>query len=99
MAGGFASENTGMIKNSYSFAELTNLIGGFVAQDEGHTEQNCYFLHSEKEGSKKLDKLSDSAKAQRLAEIQNNESVTALGLDAEQIWRYLGFGNSNRFYP
>lgn len=90
LASGFVAENNGTVSHSYCYGNLKKLVGGFVANDKGHTEEHCYFLHSEKEGSKALKRLSDNAKGQRIDEIKNNDSLDALCFDKENIWEYLG---------
>lgn len=90
LAAGFAAENSGTIAESYCFGSLNHLTGGFVATDNGHTEEKCYFLHTEKEGGKRLQKLSDSSRGQRADEIKDNETLAALGFDTQAVWKYMG---------
>ncbi|MEG0091803.1 MAG: hypothetical protein RSA20_08275, partial [Oscillospiraceae bacterium] len=85
-AGGFVGENTGVIAKSYSHCKIKGLTGGFSGEGGGNSEQSCYFFHEEKEGSKKLEKLCDPIRGQRLREIETDEDVINLGFDLETIW-------------
>ncbi|MEG1108780.1 MAG: hypothetical protein RSE97_07940, partial [Oscillospiraceae bacterium] len=103
-AGGFVGENMGVIAQSYSRLKINGLTGGFSGDGGGDTEQKCYFFHEEKEGSKKLQKLCDPMRGQRLKEIETAEDVTSLGFDLETIWErhdgkaFLRFISENWLY-
>lgn len=90
LTGGFVAENAGTIENSYSFGRIDKLTGGFVGLDQGSTCKANYFLYKEKEGSKKIKRLSDADKGQRLDELKNNDTISAIGFDTEKIWEYRG---------
>ncbi|MEG0756559.1 MAG: hypothetical protein RR450_09185, partial [Oscillospiraceae bacterium] len=85
-AGGFVGENMGVISKSYSNCAIKGLTGGFSGDGGGNTEQSCYFFHDEKEGSKKLQKLCDPIRGQRLGELETDEDVANLGFDLETVW-------------
>lgn len=85
-AGGFVGENTGAVSKSYSRCRLKGLTGGFTGDGGGNTDQSCYFFHEEKAGSKKLEKLCDPIRGQRLKEIEKDEDVQNLGFDVGTIW-------------
>lgn len=103
-SGGFVYENKGDIFNSYSYGDLKSLKGGFATVDNGNTESNCYFIHSEKQGSKRLQNLPDNAKAVRVSEINSDDNVSTLGFDVENVWSYfgneipIGFNSEKWFY-
>ena len=99
ISGGFVAENSGTIKKSYSYGPISKISGGFVGSDTGHTEESCYFLHHEKEGSKTLEKITDNIRGQRLDEIQVNENVETLGFDITNIWRFRGDEIPMEFIP
>lgn len=88
ISGGFTGENTGAVSNSYFYGRIKHLTGGFTGEDKGNTENNCYFFHHEREGSKKLEKMSDPIRGQRLKEIKDDEDVQKLGFDTTEIWEY-----------
>ncbi|MEG1578009.1 MAG: hypothetical protein RR336_04510, partial [Oscillospiraceae bacterium] len=98
-AGGFVAENTGIISKSYSHCKIRGLTGGFNGDGGGDTEQNCYFFHEEKEGSKKLQKLCDSIRGQRLGELETDEDVANLGFDLDTIWERHDGKAPLRFIP
>lgn len=84
--GGFVGENSGKIRKSYSYCKINKLGGGFSGQETSKQNEDCYFLHSEREGSKKLSRLWDSDRGQRLKELEETENLAELGLDTEEIW-------------
>lgn len=98
-AGGFAGENTGVILKSCFCGRISKLTGGFAGEDKGNTEDSCYFFHNEKEGSKKLERLSDPIRGQRLKEIESEEDMADLGFDMEGIWQYTDGEGPLRFIP
>lgn len=56
MSAGFAGENAGIIRKSLAMCKINKtMTGGFSGNN--NAEDSCYFFHSEKEGSKKLQKL------------------------------------------
>lgn len=98
-AGGFVGENTGTIEKSCSYYRKKGLTGGFTGIENGNSETACYFFHHEKEGSKKLEKLSDTIRGQRLKEIEDEEDIRKLGFDTDKIWLYCQDGFPLQFIP
>lgn len=92
ISGGFAGENSANISHSYSYCRLRGLTGGFAGDNGGDTEENCYYLHNEKAGSKRLQKLSDSLRGQRLKELKKSEDAARLGFDMEAVWEFKDTG-------
>lgn len=89
MSAGFAGENAGVIRKSLSMCKINKtMTGGFTGNN--NAEDFCYFLHSEKEGSKKLQKLCDPHLGQRLKTVQSEKEAQELGLDTEVVWEYTG---------
>ena len=88
LSGGFAGENTGSIKTSFSDVNIKGLTGGFCANDVSSKTEKCYFLHKEKSGSKKIEKLTDRVNGQRKDEIRSTDSLYELGFDTENVWEY-----------
>ena len=84
--GGFAGENSGEIKKSYAYSILKGRDSGFIGNDTGKSDEQCYFFHSEKRNSKKVRRLLDVEKAISLADW-TEEEMQYLGYDTE-IWRY-----------
>lgn len=87
---GFAGENSGSISKGFRIGGIDHLAGGFCGNNSGNMEDSCYFFHKEKENSKRLKKLQDVLKGQRLDEVKEAEDAARLGFDMEEIWEYTG---------
>lgn len=89
MSAGFAGENAGIIRKSLAMCKINKtMTGGFSGNN--NAEDSCYFFHSEKEGSKKLQKLCDPHHGQRLKTVQSEKEAQELGFDTEVVWEYTG---------
>lgn len=84
--GGFAGENNGEIKKSYAYSILKGRNSGFIGNNTGKSDEQCYFFHSEKRDSKTVRRLLDVEKAISLADW-SEEEMQYLGYDTG-IWRY-----------
>lgn len=87
LCGGFIGENIGSIQHSLAISKLHKTMkGGFSGNNSA--DESCYFFHNEKEGSKKLERLSDAHQGQRLKTVQNKKDAQALGFDTKTVWEY-----------
>lgn len=84
--GGFAGENSGEIKKSYAYSVLKGRYSGFIGNNTGKSDEQCYFFHSEKRDSKTVRRLLDVEKAISLSDW-TEEEMQYLGYDTK-IWKY-----------
>ena len=84
--GGFAGENSGEIRRSYAYSSLNGRDSGFIGNDTGKSDEQCYFIHSERRDSKAVRRLLDVEKAIAFADW-TEEEMQYLEYDTK-IWRY-----------
>lgn len=100
---GFVGNNDGSISKSYGYSNPSKLEGGFYNQNNGNISNDCYFLYN-KRYSKKVNQLRSGNHNQIIDNINNNEELTKLGFNTDEIWTHLnkdipiGFNEENWFY-